>query len=386
MAEVSTPREFGLGRGLDALIPPPPDSHAGLPIPLERIVANPQQPRARFDTDELDALAASIAAHGVLQPILVRGLPNGNYQLIAGERRVRAARQAGLTSIPAVVRDPSEEEMIELALVENLQRTDLNPLEEALGFRVLIDRFGMPHEAIAIPRRTFARIGHQRHPSARPGARDPGGAARGTDLRGSRPCTGRPHRDRAPGRRARARARTAPLGAPDRGARPTRGDAPPATPRPPIATISRRSSSACARSSPPGSPSPAPVAADESASISAPTRSSAASCPGSWATRRLRSRATPSWWPSVSESWANDRAAKPHPLASGVVLHRRRHPGPGGPPGRSQTAGHVHRFHRCARPAPAGVGGRRQQHRRGHGQPGHPDRRDDRQGRPSRGR
>ncbi len=156
MADVSTPREFGLGRGLDALIPPPPDSHAGLPIPLERIVANPQQPRARFDTDQLDALAVSIAAHGVLQPIIVRGLANGNYQLIAGERRVRAARQAGLTSIPAVVRDPSEEEMIELALVENLQRTDLNPLEEALGFRVLIDRFGMPHEAIA------SRVGRSR--------------------------------------------------------------------------------------------------------------------------------------------------------------------------------------------------------------------------------
>ena len=281
MAEVSTPREFGLGRGLDALIPPPPDSHAGLPIPLERIVANPQQPRARFDTDELDALAPSIAAHGVLQPILVRGLPNGNYQLIAGERRVRAARQAGLTSIPAVVRDPSEEEMIELALVENLQRTDLNPLEEALGFRVLIDRFGMPHEAVASRVGTFARIGDQCHPSARPGARDPGGAARGTDLRGSRPRTGRPHRDRAPGGRARARARTAPLGAADRGARPSQRRRPARDHDRRSRRSRRRSSSACARSSPPGSPSPAPVAADESASISAPTRSSAASCPGS---------------------------------------------------------------------------------------------------------
>jgi ParB family chromosome partitioning protein len=156
VADLSAPRGFGLGRGLDALIPPPTEANPGQHIPLERIVANPQQPRARFDTDEMDGLAASIAAHGVLQPIVVRVLANGNYQLIAGERRVRAARQAGLTTIPAVVRDPSEEEMIELALVENLQRTDLNPLEEALGFRVLIDRFGMPHEAIA------SRVGRSR--------------------------------------------------------------------------------------------------------------------------------------------------------------------------------------------------------------------------------
>lgn len=156
MADPIAPREFGLGRGLDALIPPPPDSQSAQMIPLERITANPQQPRARFDADELDALTVSIGAHGVLQPVIVRGLANGNYQLIAGERRVRAARQAGLTTIPAVIRDPSEEQMIELALVENLQRTDLNPLEEALGFRVLIERFGLAHDTIAI------RVGRSR--------------------------------------------------------------------------------------------------------------------------------------------------------------------------------------------------------------------------------
>jgi ParB family chromosome partitioning protein len=149
-------REYGLGRGLDALIPPPADGEAGRQIPLDRIVANPHQPRARFEEAELGELAASIDAHGVLQPIVVRGLPNGDYQLIAGERRVRAARLAGLSQIPAVVREPSEEEMVELALIENLQRTDLNPLEEAIGFRLLIERFGMAHEAVA------GRVGRSR--------------------------------------------------------------------------------------------------------------------------------------------------------------------------------------------------------------------------------
>jgi ParB family chromosome partitioning protein len=146
----AAPREFGLGRGLDALIPPPSGAGDGRQIPLDRIVANPHQPRARFEEEELGELAASISTHGVLQPIVVRGLPTGEYQIIAGERRVRAARLAGLTQIPAVVREPSEEEMVELALIENLQRTDLNPLEEAIGFRLLIDRFGMHHEAVAV--------------------------------------------------------------------------------------------------------------------------------------------------------------------------------------------------------------------------------------------
>jgi ParB family chromosome partitioning protein len=149
-------REFGLGRGLDALIPPPAGSEDGRQIPLDRIVANPHQPRARFEGAELTDLAASISTHGVLQPVVVRGLPNGDYQLVAGERRVRAARMAGLAQIPAVIREPTEEQMVELALIENLQREDLNPLEEALGFRLLIDRFGMPHEAVA------SRVGRSR--------------------------------------------------------------------------------------------------------------------------------------------------------------------------------------------------------------------------------
>jgi ParB family chromosome partitioning protein len=138
------------------LIAPPDGSGDARQIPLDRIVPNPHQPRARFEGQDQDVLAASISAHGVLQPVVVRGLANGDYQLIAGERRVRAARQAGLTQVPAVIRDPSEEQMIELALIENLQRTDLNPLEEAMGFRVLIERFGLAHDAVA------TRIGRSR--------------------------------------------------------------------------------------------------------------------------------------------------------------------------------------------------------------------------------
>jgi ParB family chromosome partitioning protein len=138
------------------LIAPPDGSGDARQIPLDRIVPNPHQPRARFEGQDQEVLAASISAHGVLQPVVVRGLANGDYQLIAGERRVRAARQAGLTQVPAVIRDPSEEQMIELALIENLQRTDLNPLEEAMGFRVLVERFGLAHDAVA------TRIGRSR--------------------------------------------------------------------------------------------------------------------------------------------------------------------------------------------------------------------------------
>jgi ParB family chromosome partitioning protein len=138
------------------LIAPPDGAGDARQIPLDRIVANPHQPRARFDGHDQDVLAASISTHGVLQPVVVRHLANGDYQLIAGERRVRAARQAGLTQVPAVIRDPSDEQMIELALIENLQRTDLNPIEQAMGFRILIERFGLAHDAVA------GRIGRSR--------------------------------------------------------------------------------------------------------------------------------------------------------------------------------------------------------------------------------
>jgi len=143
-------RAFGLGRGLDALIPADREDSAVIEVPLDRIERSPNQPRADFDEALLGELAASIAVHGVIQPIIVRNLVDGGYQLIAGERRLRAARLAGLDAIPAIVRDADDgTDSLELALIENLQRADLNPIETALAYRELIDRFGLTHEAVA---------------------------------------------------------------------------------------------------------------------------------------------------------------------------------------------------------------------------------------------
>ena len=142
-------RAQGLGRGLAALIPPRTDARTGaIDIPLVSIRPNPDQPRRRFGETEMAALVASVREHGVLQPILVAETFDG-YQLIAGERRVRAAQAAGLDRIPAIVRALDERARLELALVENLQREDLDPIEAAHGFRRLIDDFGFTHEDIA---------------------------------------------------------------------------------------------------------------------------------------------------------------------------------------------------------------------------------------------
>ena len=141
---------FGLGRGLEALIPRGSEGEGGvLELPIDRIARNRHQPRGRFDDAETAELAGSIAVHGVLQPIVVRVTPSGDYELVAGERRLRAARQAGLTTIPAVVRDTPTDELLELALVENVQREDLNAIEEAQAYRELIDRAGLTHEEVA---------------------------------------------------------------------------------------------------------------------------------------------------------------------------------------------------------------------------------------------
>jgi ParB family transcriptional regulator, chromosome partitioning protein len=143
-------RAFGLGRGLDALIPSSRDERGVLELPLDRIERNPNQPRHAFDEAQLGELAASIAVHGILQPVVVRPLADGRWQLIAGERRLRAARLAGLETLPAVVREEDDgETSLELALIENLQREDLNAIETALAYRELIDRFGLTHEAVA---------------------------------------------------------------------------------------------------------------------------------------------------------------------------------------------------------------------------------------------
>jgi ParB family chromosome partitioning protein len=137
----------GLGRGLGALIP---TSTTGLrQIPVEAIKPNPQQPRTRFDADELDELAQSIREHGILQPVLVSQQADGSFQLITGERRWRAAQLAGLPSLPALVKEATPRASLELALVENIQRRDLNPLEEAQAFRQLLDEHGLTQEQLA---------------------------------------------------------------------------------------------------------------------------------------------------------------------------------------------------------------------------------------------
>jgi ParB family chromosome partitioning protein len=134
-------RPTGLGRGLAALIPQRAAPQGVVDVPIDRVASSPFQPRTSSDAAELETLAESVRAHGVIQPILVTETLDG-YRLVAGERRLRAARLAGLDRIPAVVRQLADREQLELALVENVQREDLNPLEEARAYRQLIDGFG----------------------------------------------------------------------------------------------------------------------------------------------------------------------------------------------------------------------------------------------------
>jgi ParB family chromosome partitioning protein len=145
---VKPERHSALGRGLSSLIPQRSQQVSTTEIPLARIRPNPRQPRQRMDAAELEALATSIREHGVLQPILVTETIDG-YQLVAGERRFRASQMAGLERIPAVVRQLADREQLELALVENLQRADLGPLEEAHAYRALVTEFELTHEQIA---------------------------------------------------------------------------------------------------------------------------------------------------------------------------------------------------------------------------------------------
>ncbi len=143
----------GLGRGLGALLgdfSQEAEADNGLKIlPLQKVEPNPNQPRRDFDPEALEALSESIAQHGVLQPLTVRELENGYYQIIAGERRWRAARLAGLREIPAIVIEADDKKATELALIENLQREDLNPVEEAMGYSRLLKEYGMTQEDAA---------------------------------------------------------------------------------------------------------------------------------------------------------------------------------------------------------------------------------------------
>lgn len=142
-------KSSGLGRGLASLIPTAPSGVSSTrEVPVSSVAPNPEQPRRSFDPDELATLAESIAAHGLLQPIVVVESATG-YRLIAGERRLRAVRSLKHETIPAVVRTANEQEQLELALVENIQRSDLNALDEARAYRHLIDEFGLTQERVA---------------------------------------------------------------------------------------------------------------------------------------------------------------------------------------------------------------------------------------------
>ncbi len=147
-------KQSGLGRGLGALLDDPnldfTQQKGGVTaVPLHRVEPNPLQPRKEFDPEAMQALADSIAEHGLIQPLTVRETGNGYYQIIAGERRWRAARMAGLEEIPVLIIDADDRKVMELALVENLQREDLNPMEEAQGYRTLMEEYGLTQNETA---------------------------------------------------------------------------------------------------------------------------------------------------------------------------------------------------------------------------------------------
>ena len=153
-------RKGGLGRGLDSLIPSTPlphiENNSGevvadrANVDINSISPNPKQPRTTFDEDALNELAASIKEVGVMQPPVVRALPNGRYELIMGERRLRASKLVGLTTIPVIIRNTSDNEMLREALVENIQRSQLNPLEEGAAYQNLLNDFGYTHDELAV--------------------------------------------------------------------------------------------------------------------------------------------------------------------------------------------------------------------------------------------
>jgi len=154
------PARSGLGKGLDALIPAGKTTSlaegGASQVPIDLIQRNPRQPREKFDAQELENLAASIREHGIIQPLIVSPGKNGIYILIAGERRLQASRKAGLKTVPVVIRHATDQQLLELALIENLQREDLNAIEKAEAYQHLAKEFKMSHEVIA------SRVGKSR--------------------------------------------------------------------------------------------------------------------------------------------------------------------------------------------------------------------------------
>jgi ParB family chromosome partitioning protein len=142
----------GLGRGLDALLGDPdlqPQGEGSISLPISQVEPGLNQPRKRFDTDALSDLTESIRMHGIIQPLTVRRLASGYYQIVAGERRWRAAKAAGLSEVPAVIIEADDRKVMELGLIENLQREDLTPAEEARGYQVLMQEYGLTQEQVA---------------------------------------------------------------------------------------------------------------------------------------------------------------------------------------------------------------------------------------------
>ena len=145
-------KELGLGRGLNALLGDPelqPQGEGSVSLPISQVEPGLNQPRKRFDEEALADLTESIRVHGIIQPLTVRRLSSGYYQIIAGERRWRAAKAAGLAEVPAVIIEADDRKVMELGLIENLQREDLNPIEEANGYKVLLDEYGLTQEEVA---------------------------------------------------------------------------------------------------------------------------------------------------------------------------------------------------------------------------------------------
>src|SRR6266566_4194770 len=143
----------GLGRGLSALIPGAPEAGEAasglMEVPVNAVAPNPKQPRTRFDDETIATLAASIREVGILQPLVVRRAGDGRYELIAGERRLRAAKAAGLASVPIVLRDSEDADLLREALIENIHREDLNPIEQAEAFKALLGELGLKQEELA---------------------------------------------------------------------------------------------------------------------------------------------------------------------------------------------------------------------------------------------
>jgi len=159
MAEQSKGKPRGLGRGLSALMAdvapvaegatPGTQARPDMMVPIEKVIANPDQPRRRFDQEDLDDLTASVKEKGVIQPLIVRKRDGDKYEIVAGERRWRASQAAKLHEVPVIVRDYSDLEVLEVAIIENIQRSDLNAVEEAAGYKQLMEKFGHTQEKLA---------------------------------------------------------------------------------------------------------------------------------------------------------------------------------------------------------------------------------------------